>query len=209
MIKLRGVSFGYPQESKVLADFDLTLTAGDRLALVGANGSGKTTILKIIMGLLTPQQGEVIIFGKERSDQQEFQEVRDRIGFLFQEPDNQLFCPTVADEVAFGPLNLGKTKAEVEEIVTDVLATVGLVDYRDRVPYQLSAGEKKRVALAAVLAMEPEVLLFDEPFAGLDKTARRQTISILEKMSQPYILVSHQQELVDRLVTKKCYLNSC
>ncbi|GAB6100388.1 ABC transporter ATP-binding protein [Halanaerocella petrolearia] len=206
MIKLKNISFQYPCGKQVLNNFDLHLQARDRLGLVGPNGAGKTTVFKIIMGLLTPQQGEISIFNQLCKEESDFREVREKVGYLFQNADDQLFCPTVEEEIAFGPLNLGKNKQEVADIVAEMLELVGLTGYEQEVTYQLSGGEKKRIALAAVLAMKPDILLLDEPFVALDSNAVEQTISILTDLNLPYIIVSHNEKLLDRLTNRICYV---
>ena len=138
------------------------------MALLGPNGCGKTTLLHLIVGLLRPSAGQIEAFGRQRMAEADFHEVRRRVGLLFQDADDQLFCPTVAEDVAFGPLNLGKSRDEVRRIVAGTLDSLGLAGYEHRVTYRLSGGEKRLVALATVLAMQPEVLLLDEPSGGLD-----------------------------------------
>ena len=206
MLHLDRVSFDYEDENNVLNDFNLTLRYGDRLGLIGPNGSGKTTLFKIIMGLLKPKSGRVIIFGEDRIEQNDFQEVRERVGYLFQDPDNQLFSPTVEEDIAFGPLNLGKSKEEAFELVQNKLELVGMEDYQKKVTYNLSKGEKKLISFAAVMAMEPEILLLDEPFASLDEKAVKRMKYILNEISQPFIIVSHNNELLDSVINKSLYM---
>ena len=150
------------------------------------------------MGLVTPSSGEVEIFGKVRKAKEDFEEVRKKIGLVFQNSDDQLFCPAVKEEVAFGPLNLGRQKEEVRKIIKEVLAKVGLTGFEDRTPHTLSAGEKKRLALAAVFAMKPEILLLDEPTAGLDRESTEKIIEILKKEYNTYIIVSQDKEVLKK-----------
>ena len=181
---------------------DFTVEAGDRIGLVGPNGSGKTTLCQIIMGLLKPESGEVKIFGKERTSEADFAEIRGRIGYLFQDSDDQLFCPTVLEDIAFGPLNLGKSTREAREIVSTTLDSLNLGGYEQRITYQLSGGEKRLVSLATVLAMEPEALILDEPTNGLDEETSERITDLLTRSSFTYILISHDMQLVRRTTQK-------
>jgi cobalt/nickel transport system ATP-binding protein len=191
-IELADVHFSYGPERPVLAGCNLRLGPGQRLALEGANGSGKTTLLHLIVGLLRPGQGSIVVFSKPRIVEADFHEVRRRVGLVFQDADDQLFCPTVAEDVAFGPLNLGKPREEVRDIVSHTLESLGLAGYERRITYRLSGGEKRLVALAAVLAMQPEVLLLDEPAATLDEPSVERLIGVLAALPQAMLVVSHQ-----------------
>ena len=202
LVRLDDVSFSYGPGRPVLARCSLCLQPGQRVGLIGPNGSGKTTLLAVIMGLLRPDAGRVEAFGRLRGREADFHEVRRRIGLLFQDADDQLFCPTVAEDVAFGPLNLGKHRDEVHRIVAHTLQSLGLTGYEDRITYKLSGGEKRLVALATVLAMEPEVLLLDEPTSGLDERATGRVSEILLNLPQAMLIVSHDRSLLGRLTTK-------
>jgi len=180
LISLRGVSFSYEPDRPVLRGMDLELHEGERVGLIGQNGSGKTTLLHLIVGLLRPAAGVIEVFGLARRREADFAEVRARVGLLFQDPDDQLFCPTVAEDVAFGPLNLGKGRDEVRDIVAETLKSLGLEGYENRITYKLSGGEKRLASLATVLAMRPEVLLLDEPTAGLDEDTVERVVRILD-----------------------------
>ena len=206
LIVFRDVDFAYGPERPVLRQCDFRLTAGERLAVAGPNGSGKTTLLHLIVGLLRPERGEIEIFGRPRRKEADFHEVRRRAGLLFQDADDQLFCPTVLEDVAFGPLNLGHDRAGVRQIVTQTLEELGLSGYEDRITYKLSGGEKRLVALAAVLAMQPEVLLLDEPTAGLDETSRRRLHEILQNLPQSMIVVSHDREFRETIAKRTLFL---
>lgn len=197
MIRLSNIHFRYNSRN-VLHGADFTVQRGDRIGLVGANGSGKTTLCRIIMGLLTPDLGEIEIFGQIRRSERDFHDVRRRIGFLFQDADDQLFCPTVLEDVAFGPLNLGKSVREAKEIAASTLTCLGLDDFAERFTYQLSGGEKRLVSLATVLAMEPEILLLDEPTTGLDEATTQRISDILTSSRLTYVLVSHDPEFVGK-----------
>jgi cobalt/nickel transport system ATP-binding protein len=199
LVRLNNVSFSYGPERPVLADCSLALAAGQRVGLVGANGSGKTTLLALIVGLVRPTAGSVEAFGRERTTEDDFHEVRCRCGLLFQDADDQLFCPTVAEDVAFGPLNLGHSREEARRIVADTLADLGLCGYEQRITYRLSGGEKRLVALATVLAMRPEVLLLDEPTVGLDEAATERVVEILNRLPQAMLVVSHDRHFLEHL----------
>ncbi|MFZ5564633.1 MAG: energy-coupling factor ABC transporter ATP-binding protein [Thermodesulfobacteriota bacterium] len=198
LIELSGVSFAYPDGGPVLTDVDFTFLDGDRIGLLAPNGSGKTTFFHLIMGLLKPRQGTIRIFGKPVQREKDFVAVRRQIGLLFQDSDDQLFCPTVLEDVAFGPLNMGKSRQEASRIARDIILSMGLAGYEDRVTYKLSGGEKRLVAMAAVLAMGPRVLLLDEPLTGLDGKTRRLIENFLLACGLPYIIISHD---VDFLMT--------
>ena len=197
MIRLRNIRFRY-NSAYVLDGVNFNLDRGDRIALVGPNGSGKTTLCHIIMGLVLPESGEVEIFGKLRQKEADFQEIRGRIGFLFQDADDQLFCPTVLEDVAFGPLNLGKSPEEARLIVSSTLKALKLEGFSERITYQLSGGEKRLVSLATVLAMEPEVLILDEPTSGLDEATTERLAEILNESNLTYILISHDIDFVKK-----------
>jgi cobalt/nickel transport system ATP-binding protein len=157
--------------------------------------------LQLIVGLLRPTRGHIEAFGKERRAEADFHEVRRRVGLLFQDADDQLFCPTVAEDVAFGPLNLGKPRDEVRRIVASTLDSLGLAGYEHRITYHLSGGEKRLVALATVLAMQPDVLLLDEPNGELDDAATERLVDILTGLPQAMVVVSHSREFWQRVTT--------
>lgn len=207
IIRLEGIRFGFPGRAAILDQLDFSLFAGDRVGLVAPNGSGKTTFFHIIMGLLKPGAGRIEIFGKPAATEADFLEVRRRVGLLFQDADDQLFSPTVLEDVAFGPLNLGKTREQAVETARRVLAFLGLDGFEQRVTFKLSGGEKRLVALAAVLAMQPEVLLLDEPSAGLDDTTKERLIEILRGLDISYIIVSHEFDFLAELADSICTLH--
>lgn len=191
LIALDDIRFGYPGQPPILDGASLALAEGQRLSLVGANGAGKSTLLLIALGLQRPNAGTVTAFGVPRRAEADFHEVRRRVGLVFQDADDQLFCPTVAEDVAFGPLNLGKSRDEALALVDRVLGDLDLRHLRDRVTYKLSGGEKRLVTLATVLAMEPEVLLLDEPTNALDQKNEARLVEILQALPQAILLVSH------------------
>lgn len=206
LFSLAGIAFAYPSGPKVLEGLDFSLEAGERVAIAGGNGAGKTTLLHLMVGLLKPAAGEIHAFGRLRRTEGEFHEVRGRAGLLFQDPDDQLFCPTVAEDVAFGPLNQGHGRAEAEAIVAETLDSLGIGSFRDRIAGRLSGGEKRLVTLATVLAMRPEVLLLDEPTNALDEAAVDRLLGILEGLPQAMVVVSHDRRAVDRLATRRAVL---
>ncbi|ACI21869.1 MULTISPECIES: energy-coupling factor ABC transporter ATP-binding protein [Thermodesulfovibrio] len=207
IIKLRNISFSYDRRI-VLNSLNLDVYEGDKIGLIGPNGSGKTTLLHIIMGLLKPQSGTIEIFGKIRNKEKDFIEVRQKIGFLFQDSDSQLFCPTVKEDIAFGPLNLGKTKKEAMEIVRDTCNILGLKDFEDRVTFKLSGGEKKLVALATIIAMKPICYLLDEPSSGLDENTTEKLLSYLKHNTKTYLIVSHDRDFITKATDKVYTLDS-
>jgi cobalt/nickel transport system ATP-binding protein len=206
LIEFRDVAFAYSPERPVLWQCDFRLLPGERLAVAGSNGSGKTTLFHLIEGLLRPSRGKIEIFGKPRRVEADFHEVRRRIGLLFQDADDQLFCPTVLEDVAFGPLNLGRGREDVRSIVSRTLGELGLAGYEHRITHKLSGGEKRLVALAAVLAMQPETLLLDEPTAGLDEISRNRLLDILQTLPQSMIVVSHDREFREAIARRTLYL---
>lgn len=207
LIELDNIHFAYPGRPPVLAGTHLTLEKGERLSLTGANGSGKSTLLRIIVGLLKPTQGRIGAFGLERSVEKDFVDVRRLAGLVFQDPDDQLFCPTVAEDIAFGPLNLGKSRDEAMSIVDTVLDQLHISEFRDRITHKLSGGEKRLVTLATVLAMDPQVLLLDEPSNALDEGVTERLIDILNELPQSMILVSHDPHFRRRVETRRLHLS--
>ncbi|MFD1385079.1 energy-coupling factor ABC transporter ATP-binding protein [Rhodanobacter aciditrophus] len=206
LISVMGLSYRYPRRGVVLDQVDFTLKKGERVALTGPNGAGKTTFLHLLVGLKKPKAGQVWAFGAERNVEKEFVEVRARAGFLFQDPDDQLFCPTVLEDVAFGPLNLGKTRNQALEIAKQTLASLGMAGFEERITHQLSGGEKRMITLASVLAMEPDVLLLDEPSNALDTQARQRLIDTLLCLPQAMVIISHDGDLVTQLATREVTL---
>lgn len=207
IIELKDIAYAFPNRGNALDGLNFHLHHGEKLGLFGPNGAGKTTMLHILMGLITPQRGEVILFDKTMKDGASFDEARLKIGFLFQHSDDQLFCPTVLDDVAFGPLNQGFSQEQARAKATAALNTVGLNGFEDRVPYRLSGGEKKLVALATILAMDPEVLVLDEPTTGLSPEAKVRLVEILQGLDMARLVVSHEPDFLaattDRLIAMR------
>jgi cobalt/nickel transport system ATP-binding protein len=189
-ISVTGLSFTYPDGTPALHDVDLHIHPGERVALLGPNGAGKTTLILHMNGIYLPQRGTVQVSGLTL-DGDTVLEVRRRVGVVFQDPDDQLFMPTVSDDVAFGPRNLGCADGELERRVQHALAAVGMTEVADRPPNHLSYGQKRRVAIAGVLAMEPEILVFDEPTSNLDPASRRELTDILRELPITQLIVTH------------------
>lgn len=190
----------------VLHDVTFTLGAGERLAIVGPNGAGKTTLLRTIVGLEKARSGRVALFGADCRTESDFRAVRPRIGFLFQDSDDQLFCPSVAEDVAFGPLNTGCTHDEAFARAREALATLGIDHLADRVVHKLSGGEKRLVCLAGLLAMRPDVLLLDEPTNGVDAANGARLRDRLRKFQGAMILVSHDDGFVAEIADRALVL---
>jgi cobalt/nickel transport system ATP-binding protein len=202
LFDLQDIHFGYPHRPPILNGADMALAAGERLCITGHNGAGKSTLLRIMVGLLRPASGRVFAFGTERRAEAEFHEVRRRAGLVFQDPDDQLFCPTVVEDIAFGPLNLGANRGEAMAIVDDVVTRLDLMHLRDRITHKLSGGEKRLVTLATVLAMDPDVLLLDEPTNALDEENESRLTDILLGLPQAMVIVSHNPHFRRKLGTR-------
>ena len=208
IIKLENICFSYPGGDTVLDKLDFSLARGNKIGLIGSNGSGKTTLFHIIMGLLKPTEGKIEILGNTVKKENDFKNVRHKLGFLFQDSDDQLFCPTVLEDVAFGPLNQGKSVSEAKEIAKDTLEYLGLSGFDDRITYKLSGGEKRLVALATVLSMNPEVLLLDEPTAGLDDKTKSKLIDVLSDLDLSCIIISHEFDFLTGTADKTFMLKN-
>lgn len=190
VVELRGLRHAYPDGHEALRGVDLHVHPRERVALLGPNGAGKTTLVLHLNGVLRPDSGSVTISGLPVADDS-LLEVRRRVGIVFQDPDDQLFMPTVRQDVAFGPRNLGLRGAELEARVDSALAAVEVSDLADRPPHHLSFGQRRRVAIATVLAMEPEILVLDEPSSNLDPAARREVADILRGLDVTVLMVTH------------------
>lgn len=189
-VEIEGLAFRYPDGQQALFGVDLAVGAGERVAVLGPNGAGKTTLIHHLNGLLLAQTGGVRI-GGQSVVKEKLPEIRRRVGLVFQDPDDQLFMPTVADDVAFGPMNEGLRGDELEQRVEHALNAVGMVDYARRPPHHLSFGQRRRVAVATVLAMNPDVLVLDEPSSNLDPASRRELAEILLALPVTLVLVTH------------------
>lgn len=190
VLRVTDLAYAYPDGHQALYGVNLAIEPRERVALLGPNGAGKTTFVLHLNGILTPGHGSVEISGLP-VDKRHLQEVRRRVGLVFQDPDDQLFMPTVADDVAFGPANLGLEGKELSERVERALAQVGMTDHAKRPPHHLSFGQRRRVAVATVLAMDPEVLVLDEPSSNLDPASRRELADIVRALDITVLMVTH------------------
>lgn len=206
LFHLEGCGFSYDGNRVVLRDLDLSIAAGDRLALHGTNGSGKTTLLHLLVGLLRPSGGKLSYRGQPLGEEASFRLVRQEVGLLFQDAEDQLFCPTVLEDVAFGSLNLGLAPVEAVRRSEEVLEELGLAGFGPRITHRLSGGEKRLVSLATILAMRPQVLLLDEPTAGLDEAASERVLALLERLEASLIVVSHEPHVLRRLCQRHLHL---
>jgi cobalt/nickel transport system ATP-binding protein len=207
VFSLTGVDYCYPGNIPALKNISLSINNGDRVAIIGANGTGKSTLLTMLDALIFADKGEVNAFGKSLTDksmrdpgvQREF---RARVGFVFQNPDVQLFCPTVREDIVFGPLQFGVTHDEIRRRLDAIAEKIRITHLLDRSPHQLSIGEKKKAAIASMLIMEPDVLLLDEPTAGLDPQTMRDIIDILEhahKAGKTVVMATHDLHIVEEI----------
>jgi cobalt/nickel transport system ATP-binding protein len=206
IIEIKDLKYTYPDGTPALAGISFRITHGESVGVVGANGAGKSTLLMHINGCMSPSEGTVRI-GDYPLTKKTLPSVRGRVGMIFQDPDDQLFMPTVYDDVAFGPLNQGFPHDEVESLVVYALETVGAAHLKHRPPYKLSGGEKRAVAIATVLSMSPDILLMDEPSSGLDPKARRQLIALLKSFEHTKIIATHDLDLVLDLCERTIVLN--
>lgn len=202
VITLRQIDFSYEPERRILNGFSLDLQPGEKLALSGPIGAGKTTIFHLIVGLINPQRGERHILGMPRSSEADFRDVRRKTALLFQDPDDQLFCPTVIEDIIFGPLNLGLTMSAALTSARDALALLGIERLEKRVIHNLSAGEKRLVALATVLVMQPSIMLLDEPTTGLDSENVQRVTKLINSLPQSMIIISHDGGFLNETTTR-------
>jgi cobalt/nickel transport system ATP-binding protein len=199
-VEIRGLHFSYPDGTVALRGIDLEVSAGESLGLIGCNGAGKSTLLLHLNGILKGS-APVKILGDEVSDKT-LSRIRARVGMIFQDPDNQLFMPTVADDVGFGPVNMGMSREAVEQAVARALAQVDMLGFEERSPHHMSVGEKKRASIATVLSMRPEILALDEPSSNLDPRHRRDLINLLNSLELTKIISSHDLGFVRETCTR-------
>jgi len=209
-LEIAGLTFAYPDGSVALRGVDLTLADGERVALLGPNGAGKTTLVLHLNGILHGGAGTVEVAGLrvDPKDRARLAEIRRRVGIVFQDPDDQLFMPSVAEDVAFGPANLGLRGAELQARVDEALEAVGMAAHRDQVPQHLSFGQRRRVAVATVLAMRPELLVLDEPSSNLDPASRRELAEILERLPVTVLMVTHDLPYAMQLCARSVILDN-
>ncbi len=204
LVSVKDVKFSYPAGVAALHGVSLEVKQGDRLALLGPNGSGKSTLILLIAGLLSPKGGEITVFG-QKTTSKDFQKFRSRIGIVFQDPDDQLFTPSVIEDVEYGPKNLKLPEEDIKARSAHVLDKMGIEHLRDRPPHRLSFGEKKKVSLATALVLKPELLILDEPTANLDLVSRRGLIETLNELSRAgttIIVSTHDAEAIPELADR-------
>lgn len=194
MIEFRDVSFSYDTETPVVQDINLVIRKGETVGLIGANGVGKSTIMKLMLGLLTGS-GQILVDGLQMN-KHNLSQIRQKIGFVLQDSDNQMFMPTVYEDMIFGPRNYGLSKEEAEARVDRVLEHLGLQDLKYRYNHKISGGEKRMAAIATILAMEPEVILMDEPSTALDPVNRRTVIHTIQSLPQTKLIASHDLDMI-------------
>ena len=200
-IEFQNVSFSYPGGHEALRNVSFSIEKGEKVALVGLNGSGKSTLLLHTNGLLTADSGEVLVNGTPIGPKT-VDKVRQSVGMVFQNADDQLFMPTVEADVAFGPRNMGLSEEEIQQRVEKALRQTGCLELKDRAPFHLSGGQKKMASIATVLSMEPEILVFDEPTSGLDFAAEAQFIGIADRLPHSILMSTHDMQLARRLCTR-------
>lgn len=205
-IEFNNVGYRYPSGQVALENISFRITHGERVALIGANGAGKSTLLNLCCGILLPTTGDIVV-GGVRVENKQLREIRRQVGIVFQNPDDQLIMSSVEEEIAFGPLNMGYPPDKVEQLVEQVMHQTSTTRLRNRPPYNLSGGEKKSVAIASVLAMEPSVILMDEPSASLDPRARRLMMELVESFAHTILLSSHDLGLAERLCPRTLLLH--
>lgn len=196
IIELKDIFFRFPGEERNLLDGVNFVIDKEKVGLIGTNGCGKTTLLHVVMGLVQPSGGEVLHRGKPVKSADDLKMLRRKVGFLFQSSDDQLFSPTVLEDVAFGPLNLGLSIEEARQVALETLSSLGLEGFESRVTYKLSGGEKKLVALATILSMKPQLLLLDEPTNNLDLDTMHRLIDILNSLELPFVIISHDWDFL-------------
>ncbi|MEE4194687.1 MAG: ABC transporter ATP-binding protein [Anaerolineae bacterium] len=206
LVEIDHLSYSYPDGQQALCDVSLTVDSAEKIALVGSNGAGKSTLLLHLNGVFAASQGTIKINGFILN-KKNLGHIRALVGLVFQNPDDQLFSPHVFDDVAYGPHYQGLPHEEVEIRVREALAAVGMSGYEQRTSYHLSGGEKKRIAIATVLSMQPDFLVFDEPTAGLDPRARRELIELLQDLPQAMLIATHDLDMVEKLCTRTVILN--
>ncbi len=191
-LEIFDLCFSYQDNPDVLRGINIEVSSGEKVGLIGSNGAGKTTLFLSICGVLKPSKGKVSVMGKPV----QIRDFNPQIGMVFQNPDDQLFCPSVRDDISFGPQNMGLSKSEVEVRVNEALSAVGCKALAERPPHHLSGGEKRMVSIAGVLAMHPELMIYDEPSANLGMRSRRRVIDLLQSSTQTILISSHDLELI-------------
>ena len=206
VLQMKGFSYQYPMREKVLDGVDLSLHAGEKVALIGENGAGKTTLFHLLTGLINRQTGLLHCMGKVIESEADFVYLRQQVGLVFQDPDDQLFCPSVLEDVMFGPLNQGFTMKEAKQKAELILTQLKLDHLSESMASQLSGGEKRMATLASVLVMEPKVLLLDEPTNALDVNAKARLLAVMQGLPQAMLVISHDHGFLKALTNRKLTL---
>lgn len=205
-LELSGVEFTYPDGRVALQGVDLVVDKGERVAILGPNGAGKTTLALHLNGIFRATSGRISVAGMDLTDSN-LRQIRGQVGLVFQDPNDQLFMPSVREDVAFGPSNMGLSGEELDEVVREALELVDGTGFADRPPHHLSGGEKRRAALATVLAMEPEIVVFDEPSSGLDPAGRRDLIETLQALQMTQLVITHDVSMALELCPRSVIMN--
>ncbi|MGV8173146.1 MAG: ATP-binding cassette domain-containing protein [Methanobrevibacter sp.] len=205
-LSTENLSFTYPDGTQALKNINIEIEKGEKVAIIGPNGAGKSTLFSHFNGLTEPTSGCVKIEGKAISfEKDELLKVRQKVGIVFQDPNDQLFAPTVKEDIAFGPMNLGLSYGEVEKRVEDALKMVGMENYEDKTPHHLSGGQQKRIAIAGIIAMKPELMILDEPTAGLDPDGVEKVLNIMNQLNKEgmtLIISSHDIDMISKYADK-------
>ena len=192
-LEIKELAFAYPDGNQALYGVNLSIQKGERVALLGPNGAGKTTLVMHMNGIHPTSHGSIHVAGQlvDSKNKESIKQIRSKVGIVFQDPDDQLFMPTVGEDVAFGPYNMGLRGTELSKVVDEALELVGMSEFKDRPPHHLSFGQRRRVAVATVLAMKPEILILDEPSSNLDPASRRELADILRSLDITIVMVTH------------------
>ena len=209
-LEISGLAYAYPDGNQALFGVNLSINQGERVALLGPNGAGKTTFVLHLNGIIPTMQGQVRVAGElvDSKNAESIKSVRHKVGIVFQDPDDQLFMPTVGQDVAFGPYNAGLRGSELERAVNEALELVGMSEFIDRPPHHLSFGQRRRVAVATVLAMKPEILVMDEPSSNLDPAARRELAEIITSLDVTLLMVTHDLPFAHELCQRAVILSA-
>ena len=209
-LEISGLAYAYPDGNQALFGVNLSINQGERVALLGPNGAGKTTLVLHLNGIIPTMQGQVRVAGEvvDSKNAESIKSIRHKVGIVFQDPDDQLFMPTVGQDVAFGPYNAGLRGLELERAVKEALELVGMSEFIDRPPHHLSFGQRRRVAVATVLAMKPEILVMDEPSSNLDPAARRELAEIITSLDVTLLMVTHDLPFAHELCQRAVILSA-
>lgn len=209
-LEIKELAFAYPDGNQALFGVNLSVQKGERVALLGPNGAGKTTLVMHMNGIHPTAHGTIYIAGTrvDASNKETLKLIRSKVGIVFQDPDDQLFMPTVGQDVAFGPFNMGLRADALKKVVDEALDLVGMLEYRERPPHHLSFGQRRRVAVATVLAMKPEILVLDEPSSNLDPASRRELADILRSLDITMVMVTHDLPYAFELCERSVILNA-